>query len=209
MKKVFFALGGILVAHAGFSQITIDPEVGLNFTNQRTVIGSNDAINPDATVSYSAGVGVNIPLTASGLYVKPGVSYQKLGGEVKAEGIKTTTNLHYLSVPVNLGYRYQIGEKAGALFAEAGPYAGLAIAGNTKIANGESGKVTNDISFGSATNEVNRFDWGFNFGLGYETPWGVYVKGGYGLGLGNLSNVNDQTVNNRNWNLGLGYRIKL
>lgn len=208
MKKLALVLVCALVAHVGFAQITIDPQVGLNFAKERTVVGDDDATQSDAAVGFSGGVGVNIPLNSNGLYLKPGLYYQKLGGETKDAGVTTTVNLHYLSVPANLGYRYQIGN-AGSIFAEAGPYAGYAIDGNTEIEGGADGDVKEDISFGDETDEVNRFDWGFDFGIGYETPWGVYVKGGYNLGLGNLSNVEDVTATNRNWNVGIGYRIQL
>ncbi len=207
MKKLALVLVCALVAQVGFAQITIDPEVGLNFAKERVVVGDNDVTHSDAAVGFSGGVGVNIPLNSNGLYLKPGVYYQKLGGETAAAGVTTTTNLHYLSVPANLGYRYQLGA-AGSIFAEAGPYVGYAVDGNTEVEGGSKDE-TKDISFGDGVDEVNRFDWGFDFGIGYETPWGVYVKGGYNLGLGNLSNVEDVTATNRNWNVGIGYRIHL
>ena len=208
MKKLALVLVGALIAQVGFAQITIDPQVGLHFAQERVVVGDADATQSDAAVGFSGGVGVNIPLNSNGLYLKPGLYYQKLGGETQEADVTATTNLHYLSVPVNLGYRYQIGN-AGSIFAEAGPYAGYAIDGNTEIDGGADDGKKMDIAFGDGTDEINRFDWGFDFGIGYETPWGVYVKGGYNLGLGNLTNVEDVTANNRNWSVGIGYRIHL
>lgn len=65
------------------------------------------------------------------------------------------------------------------------------------------------MTFGNKSTENNPFDWGFNFGLGYSTPWGVYVKGSYGLGMGNLSNEKNTEIKNDYWNISLGYRVKL
>lgn len=213
MKKTVLIIGLVMMTQAGYSQVTVDPEIGINFAHQRSEIGSSNAVNSDAAVNFKAGIGVHIPLLVSpgmsSIYLKPGVSYQQQGGEVKAGALKTKTNLHYLKMPVNLGFHLKVGDYAGAVFAEAGPYAGLALDGNTKTTGGPAGEIKNDISFGSKTSETNRFDWGFNFDIGYETPFGIYVKGGYDLGLGNLSNVSNETINNRNWNIGLGYRFKL
>lgn len=207
MKKLALVVVTVLIAQAGFAQVTIDPEAGVNFSNLRTVIGDNDANTQDATVGFSAGVGVNIPLSEA-LYLKPGIYYERLGSEVEEAGVTSTTHLQYLSVPVNLGYRLPIGN-AGAFFAEAGPYIGYALDGDVTVESADKDDVTNDIEFGDGSDEINRLDWGFDFGVGYETPWGIYVKGSYGLGLGNLSNVSDVTTNNRNWNVGIGYRINI
>lgn len=208
MKKVSILVAGLLASTVGFSQITVDPEVGVNFSNIKTKIGDNDATTTDAKVGFSTGAGVNIGLY-KGLYLRPGVYYNMMGGKTELGNLETTATLHYLQVPVNLGYRYTISEKVGGFFAEAGPYVGLALSGNTKIDHPITGEIKNDIEFGSENNETNAFDWGFKFGLGYETPWGIYVKGNYGLGLGNMSNNDNVTITNNNWNVSLGYRINL
>ncbi|MBX9449133.1 MAG: PorT family protein [Taibaiella sp.] len=208
MKKLVLVLASAAIAHTGFSQITIDPEAGANFSTIRTKIGDNDATTSDNATGFNVGVGVNMDL-GSGLYVKPGLNYQLLGGKTEVAGVTTTTSMHYLQVPVNLGYRYHFSPDAGSIFVEAGPYIGYALSGKNKIEGLPTGDIENDITFGSEDAETNPFDWGFNFNLGYETPWGVYVKGGYGLGLGNLSNVADVTNNINRWNVGVGYRIKL
>lgn len=208
MKKLVLILTSAMIAHSGFAQITIDPEVGMTIANLRSQAGEGDASNTDGAIGFSVGAGVHLPLSG-GLYVKPGLYYQMLGGSSEEASITSTTRLHYLTIPVNLGYRLALSEQAGALFAEAGPYVGYALAGSMNVEGLPGGDASHDIEFGSESLEMNAFDWGFNFGLGYETPWGIYVKGGYGLGLGNLSNVTDANLTNRGWRIGLGYRIQL
>lgn len=192
---------------AAFSQISIDPEIGMNISNLRSKVGDNDAENNDSKVGFSAGAGVNIDLK-NGLYVRPGVYYHLLGDKNEVADVTTTTNLHYIRIPVNIGYNYAIGEKAGSIFVEAGPYAGLALAGNTKVES-PLGDEEYDINFGDEAAEMKSMDFGLNFGIGYETPWGIYVKGSYGLGLSTLSNIDDHKLTNNNFNVGIGYRIKL
>lgn len=208
MKKLVLLLTAAVIGHQGFAQISVDPEIGMNFSNMRTKIERIDAMNTDAKLGFKVGAGVQFNLH-EGFYLKPGIYYNMLGDEMEVARIKSSNTLHYLSLPVNLGYNYAISEKAGGIFLEAGPQIGYALAGNTKVSGLGEAEQTTDIEFGSEDHETNPFDWGFNFALGFETPWGVYVKGSYGLGLGNLSNVTDTKITNNNWNVSLGYRIKL
>ncbi len=211
MKKIILAITAMVVTSVAMAQqITIDPEVGVNFGNIKTEIGDNSSESDEAKAGLRIGVGMNIGL-GYGLYVKPGLYYVNKGSQTSSSLGDYKTHLHYLELPINLGYRYQInGGKAGGIFAEAGPYVAYALSGKVK---GEDipvlGTVETDINFGSDDDETKAFDWGFNFAGGYETPWGVYLKAQYGLGLGNLSNVEDVKSNNKGWFLSLGYRIGL
>jgi hypothetical protein len=208
MKKLALVFATAFVANTGFAQISVTPEIGMNIAKQRTVVGDNDATTSDAAIGLSGGVGVGLPLY-KGIYLKTGLFYQKLGGQRDILGLTSTTNLHYLQVPVNVGYRYEISDKAGAVFAEVGPYVGMAISGNTKSEALIGDDIKNDIEFGDKLTETKAMDWGFGFGVGYQSPWGIYLKAAHNLGLGNLSNVDNVTVKNRNWNISLGYRIDI
>jgi hypothetical protein len=154
-----------------------------------------------------AGAGVTIGLY-KGLYLKPGVYYNMLGGSTENLATKTTTTLNYLEIPVNIGYQYSLSPKAGKVFAEVGPYVGYAFSGSNKI-DIAGVETKSDIDFGDKISEMKPLDYGFKLGIGYETPWGVYVKGNYGMGLGNMSNVDDVTITNNTWNVSVGYRIQL
>lgn len=208
MKKLSMLAAGILVSTVGFSQISVDPEVGINISNMRAKVGEQDASTNDAAIGLRAGAGVHISLY-KGLYLRPGLYYNMLGDKLETGEIKTANTLHYLQLPVNLGYRYAISPKAGAIFAEAGPYVGYALAGKYKMEGLPGGTVKEDIKFGDKAQETNPLDWGFTFGVGYESPWGIYAKGSYGLGLGNMSNIDDTKHTHNAWNVSLGYRIKL
>lgn len=78
-----------------------------------------------------------------------------LGGEMEVAGIKSVTTLHYLSLPVNLGYNYAISEKAGGVFLEAGPQIDYALSGNTKVSGLGDTEKTTDMEFGSEDHETS------------------------------------------------------
>ncbi len=207
MKKIVLLAATAAIAQTGFSQISIDPEVGVNFANTRLKMDGADAVTGDAKTGFSGGVGVNIGLGGD-FYLRPGVYYQGLGSKSELLGVETTTSLHYLRVPVNVGYNFNISKSAGSIFAEVGPYIGYAIAGQGK-SELLGVETKSDIDFGSDNDQMNPLDYGVNFGLGYESPWGVYIKGGYGLGLATMSNIDDVRYTNNHFNISLGYRIKL
>lgn len=207
MKKIVLLAATAAIAQTGFSQISIDPEVGVNFSNTRLKMDGADALTGDARTGFSGGVGVNFGLGGD-FYLRPGIYYQGMGSTSELLGIETTTSLHYLRIPVNVGYNFNISKSAGSIFAEVGPYVGYAIAGQSK-SELLGVETKSDIDFGSDNDQMNPLDFGVNFGLGYESPWGVYIKGGYGLGLGNMSNVDNVSYTNNHFNVSLGYRIKL
>lgn len=206
MKKIVLLAATAAIAQTGFSQISIDPEVGVNFANTRLKVDGADAITGDAKTAFSGGIGVNIGLGGD-FYLRPGVYYQGLGSKSEVLGIKTDMSLHYLRIPVNVGYNYKISPSAGSVFAEVGPYVGYAIAGQSKTEL-LGVETKSDIDFGDKVTEMKPLDYGVNFALGYESPWGVYLKGGYGLGLATMSNSDDVRYTNNHFNISLGYRIK-
>jgi hypothetical protein len=207
MKKLVLSSAAALFAFNSFAQTSIDPEVGLNFGNIRTKVGDNDAATSDAKLGLSAGAGIRFTLP-NNLYLKPGIYYHMLGGQETTLLGDAKTTMHTLRVPVNLGYQFPISSNAGAVFAEVGPYVGYALSGKN-VTETIAGDVKTDINYGSELAEVKPLDFGVNFNLGYETPWGVYVKGSYGMGLTTISNVDKVKSTLNNWNIGIGYRIAL
>lgn len=207
MKKTILVASMSLFAFGAKAQVSFAPEVGLNLFNQTQKLGSAE-LSPDSKVGFKAGGVVNIPVVA-GFYVQPGVFYSTKGFKYSSDllGIKTesSTNLGYIEVPVNALYRFDLGN-AGGIFVSAGPYAAFAVNGKTKTTVA-SIETKTDVEFGSDAGETKRFDYGLNAGLGYETPWGVYVRAQYGLGLANLSNVDNGTVKNKGFQFSLGFTL--
>lgn len=210
-KTILIASMSLIALGAKAQQVTFAPEVGLNLFNQTQKLG-NTELSPDYKVGFKAGGVVNIPVVA-GFYIQPGVFYSTKGWKLNSEllGVKTdiSNNLGYIEVPVNALYRFDLGN-AGGLFVSAGPYAAIAVNGKTKTTVNIAGIETENsenTKFGGDAGELKRFDYGLNAGLGYETPWGVYVRAQYGLGLANLSNVDNSTIRNKGFQFSLGFTL--
>jgi hypothetical protein len=205
MKKLILAatITAIAAGSVTAQELTFGPEIGINLSNV-----SGDVPNTDMKLGLKVGGVVNIP-AGGGFYLQPGLFFHQKGYKTSAEilGVKSsgTTNFNYIELPVNILYRVDLGN-AGGIFASAGMYAAYAVSGKTK---GELGTIKGEekIKFGSEANELKPFDWGTNFGLGYETPWGVYVRGQYGLGFGNLSNTDNFSVKNNSIQISVGYLL--
>lgn len=207
MKKIVISASSVLVLSLALSNnakaqtFGVAPEVGMNLSN---VIGDNSD-NNDMKVGYKIGVNVNMPLTDK-LYFSPGLHYSVKGyqSEMNIPVIGNYTfkyNPGYLEVPLNVMYRTSVG--AGAFFLSAGPYVAFGIAGNSSL----NDKETEKIKWGSDIGQVNPIDIGFNAGLGYELPMGLYIRAQYGHGLTPISNVKNVTQNNQNIQLSLGYNL--
>lgn len=196
MKKILLSLSAAFLLVAGAqAQTSWGAKAGLNFPKLRA---SGDGIteSTDASTNFYVTGYASIPAAAN-FAIQPGLSLQGKGG--KLEDVKT--NLMYLELPVNAVYYIPTGY-TGSVFIGAGPYAGLGLSGKIK-----GDDISQDIDFGSADDEVKRFDWGFNFLAGYKLSNGLLVNAGYGLGLGNLNNVGSGKLKNGVFSVGVGFEI--
>lgn len=200
MKKILLSLGAaILLAAGAQAQTGWGLKAGLNFPKTSLSGGRGSYDTKSSTNFYVTGY-ASIP-TATNFAIQPGLSLQGKGGKIEEGNTEFKTNLMYLEVPVNAVYYIPAGY-TGSVFIGAGPYLGLGLSGKEKV----NGKST-DIDFGSKDGELERFDWGFNFLLGYKLNNGFLINGGYGLGLGNLSNVNGLKMKNKVFSLGVGFEF--
>jgi len=221
MKKLILTIAVGITAAQVQAQISIAPEAGVNLSNASvsTNIFGNNPIDTKMKLGLKAGAVVDIPVVG-GLFVQPGAFFSMKGYKVSSSatvlGITTETTgtsaLNYLEIPVNLGYRYTIGD-AGSVFVTAGPYLGYAFSGKVKqksTVNGTTMTDTeNDIEFGSKDNEMKPLDFGLNFSAGYQLPMGLYVRAQYGLGLSDLSNTSLASHKNRVLAFSVGYAFPL
>lgn len=197
----------VATAQFAHAQLSINPEAGINIANM-SVKSGGDKLSTKSKIGFKVGAMVDIGI-AKGFYIQPGILYSVKGYEydVSVLNTKTKTTLNYLEIPLNIGYRYEF-DNAGAVFATVGPYLGIGLNGKAK---GETplGNVETDIKFGSDADQMKKIDYGANFSVGYISPIGLYVRAQYGLGIANLSNVNNTTYRNRAWGFSLGYAFVL
>jgi len=196
MKKILLSLGAaVLLAAGAQAQTSWGAKAGLNFP-KLNASGNGVTESTDASTNFYVTGYASIPAAAN-FAIQPGLSLQGKGGKI--DDVKT--NLMYLEVPVNAVYYIPTGY-TGSVFIGAGPYAALGLSGKVK-----GGGQSYDINFGSADDEVNRFDWGFNFLAGYKLTNGFLVNAGYGLGLGNLNNVGSGNLRNGVFSAGVGFEF--
>lgn len=203
---MIIAAASFLGFQAAQAQISFSPEIGLNLSKY---VGEDANSNDKVIPGFKVGANVNIPV-ATNFYVAPGLFYSTKGSknEFSLLGITTTTTqtVGYLELPINLMYRMPLGSN-GAFFVTAGPYLAYGLNGSsmTEIGGNKSDKL--DIKFGDGLTERKPFDYGFNAGVGYETPYGFYVRAQYGMGLASFSNVDNYDVKNSSIQLGIGYNL--
>lgn len=234
MKKMILtaaiALIGMNAAQAQ-TPISIRPEVGINLANQ-TIKADDDKQDTKMLIGIKGGAYVKIPIVhGTGLYIEPGILYSMKGvkatdeGNISILGISTsykneaTNHLNYFELPVNIGYNFDFSgnDDGSGLFITAGPYIGYAFSGkskfeNTTTINGTTNSQSGDekIDFGSdSTDMMKPLDFGLNFSLGYQIPMGLYIRAQYGLGLSNLSNVDNPTIKNNVISFSIGYDLPL
>jgi len=212
MKKLILiaALSLFIMNNSQAQGVTFAPEIGINLSSQTLKMNGTTLGETIMKPGFKIGGVANIPV-ASEFYIQPGIFFTTKGGEqeVSILGLttNTTTHVNYIEIPINALYRFSF-DHAGALFISAGPYAGYAVNGETRTVAPFIGKVKSDIDFGNNQNdEMKRFDFGLNAGIGYETPWGIYVRGQYGFGLINISPEEETNLKNQNIQISLGYNI--
>lgn len=111
--------------------------------------------------------------------------------------------VNYLEIPV-MG-RFSFGNKQTRGYVGVGPSYGYAIGGTNRGPDGKEVKLT----FGDGKNDVQRSDWGLQFGIGLTQRLGygaLQVEGRYGLGL---SNITQSESHNRVISFTVGYAIPI
>lgn len=158
MKRIIITLFAIFATLAVSAQdLRWGATGGLNFAWAH----ATEKNSSDCYIGFQLGVMAEMDFSdvlTDGFYLDGRLVYTLKGGAW--EGFHQ--NLGYLEIPVNLGYRYHLGDDI-SLIAGLGPYFGLGILGKSVIEEGGS-KVKTDL-FGNA---YKRFDFGLNYKVGVE-----------------------------------------
>lgn len=122
--------------------------------------------------------------------------------------VKSRFNPFYLQVPLNAVIKIPI-EKQSGFFFHAGPYIAMGIGGRSRSeskigpfmsSSSRSIKFSNDDPFTSeqddaAYDKLKRFDYGLNFGGGFEFEH-LILKVNYGLGLAKINSTESNNSQN-------------
>lgn len=147
------------------SKITWNVKVGYGLAN---FIG--DAEDNSMKSSLKVGVGVDIPLGGKWLLM-PSIEYKQKGYKSSYEFDYTKEEdkitLHYLQLPILMGYKIGFNNNAGMTL-KFGPYLAYALKGKEKYEYSYDGVVEKESYDLFEDTDVKRFDCGVSLGVDFE-----------------------------------------
>jgi Outer membrane protein beta-barrel domain len=201
---------------------------GLNIANV-SINSNGDIDDANSLASFHVGFMGDLPI-GKFFAIQPGLLFTGKGSKLQsgnsnsATYYKATTNPLYIELPVNAVLKLPL-EHDAALYAGAGGYVAMGVAGKRKIEGkflGASFNSKENIEFsnddpttfdyeeGSGLGVMKRFDYGVNFTAGMQLDK-VLLAVNYGLGLAKLqsgSNSSDDKNNkNRVLSISLGFKL--
>lgn len=214
-KSIGLLLAALFFGVTANAQISYGLKAGVNFATLSSPTQESADFQTQNLLFHVTAFG-DIPI-ANQWSVQPGLSLQGKGDkyrmEVNGGEGDLMINLMSIEIPVNLVYYVPAGP--GDIFIGAGPYAGLIFSARAK-ATGDAYITTpgSDLQLKSKTitlsgdeKEMNRFDAGANFLLGYKLDNGLLFNAGYGLGITKLNTSIGHHNSNRVFNIGVGYQF--
>ena len=184
MKKIYF----LIAAAAMFLAVEANAQigVGLGYNLLTTTTTMADESEDDSLNGFylEATYDINfLNRNWGSLGLQPGFRYTFAGESDSDEvaGVKTNASFteHYLDVPVNVKYSYEIIPTTLKAYAFAGPVFSLGLASNLKAGAGDTSVKTNNYK----DTEYGRFDIKFALGAGVTLAEKLNVKLGYNIGM--------------------------
>ncbi|MFV0197635.1 PorT family protein [Empedobacter falsenii] len=218
MKKLFFIAAAMLgVVSLSAQEKTTSSQFGIKSSVNMSSFNGKDVNDNDYKVGFSAGLYGHFPITDQ-FAVQPEVNFARIGGKLKDEvtevgnttvKTKNKTTLDYIQVPVM--FKYYPG--ASRFNVEAGPQFGFNMYASNKQQTSIYANNTVYTTEGKQDikDDIKNFDFGVNFGLGYNVTDNINVGARYYMGLTKITeNVNNGTatgadVKNHSFSLGVGY----
>ncbi|TGE20279.1 PorT family protein [Hymenobacter aquaticus] len=174
MKKTTVLLS--LLAVAGLSttahaQVRFGVKGGVNLSNYSGLTDEQKKFDENL-VNANAGVMMNADLSGDGFFsVQPELLYSGKGIKFKGDGFESEDRMHYLDLPILAKIN------ADGFIFEAGPQLGYMVSRKGTLTAG--GVTAEDSDFDG----VNRFDFGYVAGVGYQLESGLGFGVRYNGGL--------------------------
>lgn len=166
----------IVTLFAVFAAVTVSAQElrwgvagGLNFAWERAK-AAGVKVSSDSYIGFQVGAKAEMDFSSyliDGFYLEGSLLYNLKGSSYSG----SHSNLGYLQLPVNLGYRLTFSGDV-SLLGSLGPYFGLGVLGKD-VEKVSGAKVKTDV-FGT---HLQRFDFGLNYKLGVEVwnQWQFYL----------------------------------
>lgn len=209
MKKIFIVALGLVGIFTNAQQKEGKSQIGVNTTLNVSSLWSDDAKPSDYSINWAAGVYYSIPLSQS-FAIQPELAYSRLGGKFKNSGenneaISNTVTLDYIQARVLAKY-YIAGSKFNVAV---GPQGGVNLyASNKEVTRtGENGQFVTNTEKTNIYKNVERMDFGFVGGFGYDITNHLNANVRYYVGILDTfkKDSNYSGFNNQNFSLSVGY----
>lgn len=170
MKRIIIALLAVVAAvNVSAQELHWGVVGGLNFAWERAK-ATGVTVSSDSYIGFQAGAKAEMDFAdylTDGFYIEGSLLYNLKGGSYAG----SHSNLGYLQLPINLGYRYPVSNSV-SLLGSLGPYFALGVLGKD-VSKVDGAKVKTDV-FGE---RYQRFDFGLNYKLGVEMwdQWQFYL----------------------------------
>lgn len=246
MKKIFYLVIALVLSTSNVMAFENEPEEGFSFMGLFGMNISklqNNLLEDKAKAGAMLGIRADYVLPkAHGTYLTAGIDWTMKGGKgsvffsdgADAVGASMKYALHYIEVPVRVGFRYNLSEEIG-FYAEIGPYFAVGVGGRHKCSVDADGSDARDYEEQYSYNAFKNFDYdpvnyperltfqrwdagiGFRIGAEYNQRYNLLIGADWGLAdiyRGSLrDDVFDQTgialpkVKNFNFSITVGYRF--
>ncbi len=202
MKKIVVATLVAFVGMLGNSTkaqetLGVSVKAGVNFNtfSRDNSTGLKSLIGYHIGATYEFDLGKNFA-------VEPGLFLDTRGAKYEGAFVGKT-NIIGLTVPVLVKGTFEINRDLN-VFVNAGPFVNIGLGGTRKT---ETATTTEkrDVTFGNGSSDIERTNFGLNFGAGVE--YRRFVLGiGYDLGLSGVNNLTVETKLNA-FKISVGYKL--
>jgi hypothetical protein len=194
-----------------FSQnLSLGARAGVNLSNIFYKEGSY-SYNDDFSMLTGFHVNPFIEYPFSDLFaLEAGLSFQTRGFIFHEDNmIRDKYSLHYLDIPINAKFYFNIGKPK--IYIYAGPYLGIGLFGTEKQYRNDALLYERTLEWGQyIPADFNRLDFGVNGGVGIDIN-NFSVGGQFGYGFLNVSTLDNYAIKMHNYviSISVGYKFDL
>lgn len=197
-KVLFFVMIGI------FSHNLANAQLGLRLGANLAKFNVNNDIEQNSKFGLSGGVYLRVNL-AGRLFLQPEFNLTQHGSKQDLnDGDYSSVTINYMQIPILL--KYVFGDVEGtSVFVQGGPYFSKGV-GNIKLKDCINGDCNTDkINFEDVNFNLKKGDVGLMLGAGVNVTNKIFADIRVGLGISNISEIDDYDIRNTAINFGVGY----
>lgn len=188
------------ISTASIAQIGV--QAGATFSSLQAKDNSaGGSQSTSSRVGFTVGVFTNVALSDN-FNFQPSLNFTQKGGKVSESGFEESLSLGYLEVPLNFVYK-----AAGGFFVGVGPTLSYGITGKAKLSGTGVPSSSEDVKFGSGSDEIKAFEFSGNVLAGYQLPGGITFTVNYNLGFSDIDNDSGGSTKNRYFGIRIGKKF--